>query len=119
MKHLAIVVAASLVLAVAGAGVAPAAFAAPAYEMIWYIITGGPSFLRIQVATGQVVTARGSQLVLTVDPAPLPAGDYHLYLEQVDARSWYLNRMDSQSGRTWFLSCPASGPCYWTEYKGP
>ncbi len=117
MKHLAmIVVATSLVFAVAAA---PAAFAAPAYEMTLVPASPatGPVYFRINVAPGQVTyIGGGNQFVLTVDAAPLPQGNYHLYeAEAPDGKgSYWMYRMDSQSGRAWFLTGGA-----WTEVSAP
>lgn len=105
MRHLAMIVLA-LGIAIAGAATAPAAFAAPAYEMSFAAppLAGSPSIFRIAVATGQVMSV-GDKLALTTDAAPLPPGDYHLFLMQTpDEKTYWLYRMDSQSGRVWFLS---------------
>jgi hypothetical protein len=113
MRRLAmIVLATSLVLAVAGVTTAPGAFAAPAYEIAVAAPAAGgsPGIYRIDVATGQVMRIR-SQLVPTVDAAPLPQGDYHLLVtETIDKTSYWTYRLDSQSGRVWFLMRNA-----WTE----
>jgi len=128
MKHVAmIVMATALVLAVAGGGTAPAdfltgvgtapaAFAAPAYEMVFAApsLGGSPSVFRIAVATGQVM-AIGTQFGPIADAAPLPLGDYHLHVtETPDQKTYWLYRMDSQSGRVWFLSNNT-----WTEIPAP
>src|SRR5271154_509655 len=100
MKHFAMIVATSLLVV---AGVTPAS-AASAYEMaVAPAAPGvGPSYFRINVASGQVVTV-GTAMAPMTDSAPLPQGEYHLYLAG-DARSYWLYRMDSQSGRIWFIS---------------
>jgi len=115
MRRLAMIVLA-LVFAVVGVATAPAAFAAPAYEMAVVVppLGGGPSIFRIAVATGQVMTI-GTQLGPTVDPAPLPPGDYHLLVTQTpDQKTYWMFRMDAQSGRVWFLSDDT-----WTEITAP
>jgi gamma-glutamylcyclotransferase (GGCT)/AIG2-like uncharacterized protein YtfP len=118
MKHLAMIfVASSLVLAIAGVTSAPAAFAAPSYQMVVVppAVAGSPTYFRINVATGQVMYIGGTQFVLTMDSAPLPQGDYHLYSAATpDGKSYWMYRMDSQSGRTWFIT---SGT--WTEVPPP
>jgi hypothetical protein len=125
MKHLAMSVAAtSLVLAVAGIGATPAAFAAPAYELVVVPPTTTanlPTFFRINVASGQVVSQSGLQFVVTTDSAALPAGNYHLYrTESLDRKgAWDMDRMDSQSGRAWSLSGGGGSPFVWSEIAEP
>jgi hypothetical protein len=125
MRHLAmIILASSVALAVAGIGVTSVAFAAPAYEIVIVPPTTtvvGPTFFRINVASGQVVYQSGTQFVVTPDSAALPAGNYHLYrTESLDRKgAWYMDRMDSESGRTWSLSGGGSSPFVWTEITEP
>jgi hypothetical protein len=125
MRHLAmIVVASSLVLAVAGIGATSAAFAAPAYELVVVPATAvgnSPTFFRINVASGQVVYQSGLQFVVTTDSASLPAGNYHLYrTESLDRKgNWNLDRMDSESGRTWGLNGGGGSPYVWAEISEP
>jgi hypothetical protein len=110
MKRLTmIVMAVSLTLA------ASAAFAVASYEMVILPppVGGAPQFYRIDVATGQVMSV-GTALVLTKD-ASLPQGSYHLYqVASPDAKSYWVYRMDSQSGRVWFLQNGV-----WTEVAAP
>jgi hypothetical protein len=119
MRHLAmIVVTTSLVLALADVAAAPAAVAAPAYEMILIppSAASGPTYFRINVATGQAMYNLGTQFVPTVDASPLPQGDYHLYPAVKDdgKGSYWLYKMDSQSGHAWFLTSGA-----WTTVAEP
>ncbi len=110
MRRLAMIVVA-LGLAVGGAMTAPAASAAPAYEVAIVAgqVGGSPTTYRITVATGLVVTV-GTLLVPTVDAGPLPPGDYHLFVtETPDNKTYWLYRMDSQSGRMWFLNANSWG----------
>lgn len=103
-------------LAVAGVGTTSAAFAAPTYQMVLAApsVGGVPGVFRIAVATGQVINI-GTQLEPTVDAAPLPSGDYHLFVtETPDQKIYWMYRMDSQSGRVWFLSNNT-----WTEVIAP
>lgn len=117
MRHSMTAMALSLGLSAAGVGAACPAFAAPAYEMIAVAPPAGgdPTFFRIDVATGQVMSFVGTQFAPTTDAAPLPQGDYHLHMtEPADEKSYWLERMDSQSGRTWFLINGA-----WSEVMMP
>ncbi len=105
---------------------AEAARAAGAFEVVTVPpATGDASsgLFRINVATGQVVTVWGSTKTYspTVDAAPLPAGDYHLYLsETLDGKGvWNMDRVDSQSGRIWSLSGGGGAPYVWTEITAP
>jgi hypothetical protein len=56
-----------------------------------------------------------------VDPAPLQAGEYHLYLvEALDGKgSWEIVRFDSKSGRTWSMSGGGNSPFAWNEVTPP
>ncbi len=85
------------------------AFAAHAYEMTVIPATAALTFnvYRIDTATGSVVSSNGVGYVKTSDPTPLPQGDYHLrYAQSFDGKSYWLYRMDSQTGRTWNLTGP-------------
>ncbi len=122
MKWLATTVAALLIV-FAGAD---AAKAAGAYEVaIVPPATGdiSPGVFRINVATGQVMTVWGTAKTFstTVDSAPLPPGDYHLYvIESLDGKGvWNMDRFDAQSGRTWSLSGGGDAPFTWTEVTTP
>jgi hypothetical protein len=125
MRHLAmIVMAPSLVLAVAGIGATSAAFAAPAYELVVVPSAAAgnlPTFFRINVASGQVVYQSGTQFVVTTDSAALPAANYHMYrTESLDRKGgWSMDRMDSESGRTWALNGGGSSPFVWAEITEP
>jgi hypothetical protein len=82
------------------------AFAAHAYEMTIVPPTSALGFTvyRIDTATGAVASVGANQYVLTSDPAPIPQGDYHLrYVQSADGKSFWLYRMDSQTGHTWSL----------------
>jgi gamma-glutamylcyclotransferase (GGCT)/AIG2-like uncharacterized protein YtfP len=117
MKRSAIFFAAASLVGVASLGGVPAAFAAAAYEaaIVPPAVGGGPTYYRIDVAAGQVVYVAGTQFTPTVDSTPLPQGDYHLHLAATpDGKSYWLYKMDSQSGRAWFLS---NGR--WTEITAP
>ena len=92
------------VLAVA----APAAASAANYEGVF--IPGSAqlsgSFFRVNVASGQVAVATGAPANYTIvaEAAPLPAGDYHLFLamqpETPDGKVWWsITRMDGKSGQ--------------------
>jgi hypothetical protein len=107
---------ATIVLAAASMLAASVAFAASSYEMaiIAGAVGGSPTFYRIDVAAGQVMTV-GSAFGMTADSSPLPQGNYHLYkTESADGKEYWMYRMDSQSGRVWFLSNGA-----WTEVGPP
>ena len=85
-----------------------------------------PGIFRINVSTGQVVGVWGwgtaaTTFQATVDPTPLPAGDYHLRLvETLDNKGgWEIIRFDTKSGRTWSMSGGGDKPFIWTEATGP
>src|SRR5579862_2321870 len=110
MKRLAIAVLAAQLLF---APIASAAHASSSYEMAIVPASNiaGPTYYRVNVATGQVNYISGTQFTATKDAAALPQGDYHLYPQlSPDGKTYWLYRMDSQSGRTWFLSNDS-----WTE----
>ncbi len=125
MRHLTMIVGASLlVFTGAEIGAASTAFAAPAYEIAVVpapVAGSSPVFFRINVASGQVVWQSGSQYVLIVDSKPPPAGNYHLYrTESLDKKgSWNVDRVDSESGRTWSLSGGGATPFGWQEIAEP
>jgi len=85
-----------------------------------------PAFFRIEIATGRVVTVWGAgtaSLMTTAEPAPLPAGEYHLYASndiQPDGTVfWELVRMEAGSGRTWTLTGGGTAPFAWVEAAEP
>lgn len=98
------------------AAIAPAAYAS-SYEMAILPASNaaGPTYYRVNVATGQVAYISGTQFMSTKDAAALPQGDYHLYPQlSPDGKTYWLYRMDAQSGRTWFLSNES-----WAEVPPP
>jgi len=77
------------------------------YEMAFIApaIGGGPTVFRINVATGQVGTLGTSAFSDVADPQPIPAGKYRLYVAVTpDNKSFWLYRLETQTGRTWFYS---------------
>ena len=59
---------------------------------------------RIEIPTGAVVKIDAAQITKIQDSAPLPAGDYHLFLSEApDLKTYWLYRMDKATGRVWFL----------------
>ena len=113
MKQFSKVIAAGAVFLAATAAGATMALADPAYELA--VITpapnAGPNIYRIDVASGQVSQLVGNNFVTTKDPQALPPGSYHLHwISSADAKSYWLYRLDAQTGRTWFFTT------FWTEY---
>lgn len=99
------------------APIASVAHASSSYEMAVLPASSaaGPTYYRVNVATGQVNYITGTQFAATKDAAALPQGDYHLYPQlSPDGKTYWLYRMDAQSGRTWFLSNDS-----WTEVPPP
>ena len=83
--------------------------------------TTASGFFEINVATGEVSSVWGSTsttLTAVKEAAPLPAGDYHLYIvpnPQTDGNDyWMLNRMDANTGHVWSLIGGGSTPYSWT-----
>jgi hypothetical protein len=78
---------------------------------------------RIDVETGQVVTAWGAAKTYTTvaEAAPLPSGEYHLQLsESLDQKGvWNLYRIDSRSGRFWYAVGGGNLPFTWNEIVAP
>ncbi|HLH12349.1 MAG TPA: hypothetical protein VKV77_10785 [Methylovirgula sp.] len=112
MRHWALILSFASFLSVCFAA---QSYAAP-YEMAMVppAATYGPSYFRIDVETGEVMSVSGGQYSRTTDATPLPPGDYHLF-PQVDQKgTWWLYRMDSKTGRTWFLLNNA-----WSEVSPP
>lgn len=115
MKKLALIAALSL-LAIGGAQ------AAAKYEgaTVPGTAKSNAAFFRIEVATGKVVQVWGSgtQFAPVVDSAPLPAGDYHLYPTSTPAIDgsvvWTMERMDSNTGRSWLATGGGNTPLSWT-----
>jgi hypothetical protein len=74
---------------------------------------GGMTAFRINVATGQVSNVSGANASDVKDPQAIPAGKYRLYtIETPDNKSFWLYRLETQTGRTWFYSDNS-----WTEIK--
>jgi hypothetical protein len=88
--------------------------AAPAYELTLVppAPNGSPPVYRINVASGEVSYESGNNYLAIKDAQPIPAGTYHLHSQvSSDGKGTYwLYRMDADSGRTWFLSASV-----WTE----
>jgi hypothetical protein len=81
--------------------------------------------IRINVATGQTVTAFGapSQMVTIPDP-PIPTGVYHVTVWSQPANSdgsisWGASRVEKTSGRIWILNGGGSSPYTWIELTPP
>jgi hypothetical protein len=67
--------------------------------------TGSPTIFRLDVVTGQVSDVSGSPAVAMKDPQPIPPGIYRLYATQTsDNKTYWLYRLETLSGRTWFIS---------------
>jgi hypothetical protein len=121
MKSLTLIVLGAA-LAFSGAG---AGWAADAYEMVVVrppAATNPLGVFRINVTSGQVFATWGTTtFVPSVEPAPLPAGEYHLHVaETLDQKgNWYLYRLDAKSGRTWFATGSPAAPVTWTEVTEP
>jgi hypothetical protein len=82
------------------------------YEMAFVApeIGGGITVFRINVASGQVSNVSGSNFSNTNDPQAIPAGKYRLYVAGTpDNKTFWLYRLDTLTGRTWFYSNNAWG----------
>jgi len=65
----------------------------------------GVTVYRVNVETGQVSNVSGASVVDIGDPQPIPVGSYRLYSAQTpDKKSYWLYRLDTRSGRTWFFT---------------
>jgi hypothetical protein len=74
---------------------------------------GGITAFRINVATGQVSNVSGASPADVKDPQAIPAGKYRLYTSETpDNKAFWLYRLETQTGRTWFYSDNS-----WTEIK--
>ena len=90
-----------------------AACAQQGYEltMITPSTAGSMAAYRLNVATGQVSNVSGSTSSEVQEPQNIPAGQYRLYsVQTLDKVSYWLYRLETQTGRTWFLSNNS-----WTE----
>ncbi len=107
---------------------APIAASAAPFEAVY--VPGTPQqaleFFRINVPTGEVAFGVGAAAKYSpvADTAPLPQGDYHLYLATEPATAagvvyWGIVRMDSRTGRTWTLTGGGAAPLAWIEMTGP
>jgi len=110
-----------ILLVAAGAHVAAAA---DPYELVTVPpaavgVGPGRALFRINVGSGQVVATWGSSRTYTptIDPVPLPAGEYHLHLTlTLDQKGgWNLERIDPKSGRIWMLTGGGNDPFTWYE----
>ena len=76
-----------------------------------------PTVYRTNVASGQVAYVAGGTAFLDVkDPQSIPPGNYHLYFVTSEDKkgSFWLYRLDQQSGRTWYISNST-----WYEISSP
>jgi hypothetical protein len=65
----------------------------------------GVTVYRINVETGLVTNVSGATAADVSDPQPVPVGEYQLYSAQTpDKKSYWLYRLDKNSGRTWYFS---------------
>jgi hypothetical protein len=84
-----------------------AALAAPSYELAM-TTPGGSGALtvyRINVASGEVANVSEIPSTNIVDPQPVPAANYRLFVAtQSNGTTYWLYRLETESGRTWFLS---------------
>jgi hypothetical protein len=104
LSRLAILAAMTLSLAAIGS---TGSLAADSYTLtiIPPAMGGNPTAFRINVATGQVSNVSGSPSTNVTDPQPIPAGTYRLYSTATpDNKIFWLYRLDTQTGRTWFDS---------------
>jgi hypothetical protein len=83
-------------------------------------------FFQINVATGEVSSVWGSTtttFTVVKEAAPLPAGEYHLYVvsnPQADGNNyWLLTRMDANTGHVWSLIGGGGAPYSWTAVLPP
>ena len=92
--------------------------AEPVYDAVMVAAPVGDNqvLYRIDITTGEVVRVDAAQITKIPESAPLPAGDYHLYLsESPDLKTYWLYRMDKGTGRIWFLSAGTT----WIESAVP
>ena len=122
MKCLAIVFLGALL----GGAVIDAAKAADVYEVV--IVPPATAqinlgIFRINVTTGQVVTAWGyvPNFTAIAEATKIPEGDYHLRVTETLDRTgaWFLNRYDAKSGRLWYASGGGNTPFAWSEIAEP
>jgi len=74
---------------------------------------GAPTVYRINVTSGEVSSISGSAFSVIKDPQAIPAGKYQLYFTATpDNKTYWLYRLETQSGRTWFCSGTT-----WAEIK--
>jgi hypothetical protein len=96
-----------LAVSLAGTGLA---FADSAYELtlIRPGLNEAPTVFRTNVASGAVnyMSGGGTNFLTVADPKPVPPGSYHVYgVTSEDKKgSYWLYRIDQQSGRTWYIS---------------
>ena len=88
--------------------------------------TVASGFFQINVATGEVSSVWGSTtttFTVVKEAAPLPAGEYHLYVlpnPQADGNDyWMLTRMDANTGHAWSLVGGGNTPYSWTAVLPP
>jgi hypothetical protein len=90
-------------------------WAADSYELtiVTPAVGGSPIVYRIDVATGKVSNVSASPAADVGDPQAIPAGAYQLYVSETpDNKSYWLYRLETETGRTWFYSNNS-----WTEIK--
>jgi hypothetical protein len=87
-------------------------------------VTSG--FFQINVATGEVSSVWGSTtttFTVVKEAAPLPAGEYHLYVApnpQADGNNyWMLTRLDANTGHVWSLIGGGGTAYSWTAVLPP
>ena len=118
----------ALILSLLSAGTVSTASAAQKFEgvMLPSAAKSNAAFFRIEVATGKVVSVWGygtGQFLATIDKAPLPAGEYHIFVisnPQPDGSVyWALDRLEANRGRTWNLSGGGTDPMVWVDVAEP
>ncbi len=85
---------------------AVAAYASPVYELATTTPPAGGNIAvyRLNVASGEVANVTSYPAINIVEPAPIPPGNYRLYVVMASGGTYWLYRLETESGRTWFFA---------------
>jgi hypothetical protein len=107
MRHLRAFLSSALLIFSAAEVASTPALAVPTYElaMTTPATSGNLTVYRLNVASVVVANVSSSPMTNVIDPQPVPPGSYRVFVASSgDGKTYWLYRLETESGRTWFLN---------------